>query len=52
MSATSAREPTILANFNQQRAYLHFETTEIDEQINISKIVVFVRPVFTGYPTP
>lgn len=51
MAAATAKEPTILSHMNQQRAYLHFETTDIDEILNISKIVIFVRPVFTGLPT-
>ena len=50
MQAATAREPTILANVNQQRAYLHGFTTDIDETFEISKIVIYIRPVASGYP--
>lgn len=50
MSATTNREPTVLANYVDQLGSLEFETTEIDEVFAICKIVVFVRPVATGYP--
>lgn len=51
MASTTAKEPTVLAHMNQQRAYLHIETTDINETLDISKIVIFVKPVFTGLPT-
>jgi hypothetical protein len=50
MSASTNREPTILANVNEQSAYLEGKTTDINEIFNISKIIVYVRPVATGYP--
>lgn len=50
MSATTNREPTVLANFIDQRGQLKLETTAIDEIFSVSKIVIFVRPVATGYP--
>lgn len=43
-------EPTRLVNFTQQRAKLELRTTEIDEFFQISKIIVFVRPVAKSYP--
>lgn len=43
-------EPTRLSNFTQQRAKLEIRTTEIDETFQISKIVVFVKPVAKSYP--
>lgn len=48
--AATNREPTILANFIDQRIQLEIRTTEIDEWFEISKIVMFVRPIATGYP--
>lgn len=51
LAATNSREPTILANFNQQRAYLQGKTTKINETFVISRIIVYVRPVASGYPT-
>lgn len=50
MAASTNREPTILANFRQQAMQLELKTTAIDETFKISKIVVFVRPIATGYP--
>jgi len=49
--ASAARQATILSNFNQERMYLYFRTTKINEVINLSKLVIFIRPVATGYPT-
>ena len=51
MQSATAREPTILAKFNQQRAFLFAQTTDIDEILNVSKIVIYIKPTFTGYPT-
>lgn len=50
LAAANNREPTILANFNQQRAYLYGRVTSIDERFTVSKIIIYVRPVATGYP--
>lgn len=52
MVASSNIEPTILANFNEQRVQLELRTTVIDENFVISKIVIFVKSVATGYPIP
>jgi hypothetical protein len=51
MATITNKEPTILANFQQQAIQLEFKTTEIDEVFTISKIVVYVKPVATGFPT-
>lgn len=45
-------EPTVLANFSDQRIQLEIKTTQINDQFNISKIIVFVKPVAQGYPVP
>ena len=50
MAAATNREPTILANFRDQRGRLRFSVNDIDEWFSISKIVVFIRPYQTGYP--
>lgn len=50
MAATTNVEPTILANFTEQRIQLELKTTEIDETFMISRIVVFVKQVAEGYP--
>lgn len=50
MSAATDVESTRLANFTQQRAQLEIKTTEINEYFQISKIVIFTKPVATSYP--
>lgn len=50
LAATTNREPITLANFTEQRAYLEVKTSNINEYFVISKIVIFVKPVATGYP--
>ncbi len=50
MTAVTDVEPTVLANFTQQRAYLEIKVDQINEWFNISKIIVFVKPVATSYP--
>lgn len=49
MLAATAKEPLILGNFSQQRAYYEGHTELLGEDFNISKIVVFVRPIQSGY---
>ncbi len=43
-------EPNRLSNFTQQRAKLEIRTTEINESFQISKVIVFVRPVAKSFP--
>ena len=50
MSDPSYKLPNVLTNFNQQRAKLRLETTEIDEIFRIDKIIIYVRPVASSYP--
>ena len=50
MAATTNVEPTILANFTEQRMQLEVRTTEINETFTISRIVIFVKPIAEGYP--
>lgn len=51
MAATTAREPTRLANFKTQRCSLELKTTEIDEVFRISKIIIFSKPVEGEFPS-
>lgn len=50
MSSTNNILPTILLNFKEQRAAVEFKTTEINETFKISKIIIFVKPIWTSYP--
>lgn len=50
MAATTDTEPTLLANFTQQRASLEIKTTTINEIFQISKVVIFAKPVAASYP--
>jgi hypothetical protein len=50
MAATTNIEPTTLTNFIDQRGCLEGTTTLINETFNISKIVIFIRPIASGYP--
>jgi hypothetical protein len=43
-------EPTRLSNFTQQRAKLEIRITEMNETFQISKIIIFARPVAKSYP--
>lgn len=50
MAATSERFVTILANFIQPCARLKLSTDSIDEVFNISQIIIYAKPVSSGYP--
>lgn len=50
LQSTTNKEPLILCNFREQRAYLEVYTEDIDAKFTISRIVVFVKPTATGYP--
>lgn len=50
MVTATNREPFVLANFKEQRAQLEITTDAIGETFTISKIIVFFKPVETGYP--
>lgn len=50
LAATTAREPTVLANFISQRGFIQIGTTEINETFTVSKIIVYIKEVSTGYP--
>lgn len=50
MVPSTNRELTTLSNLNDQRGQFIIETEDIDEYFIISKIVIYVKPVATGYP--
>jgi hypothetical protein len=50
MSTAPGREPVRLVNFKNQRARLKLSTTAIDEVMNIDKIIIYVKPLWTSYP--
>lgn len=43
-------QPTRIGNFTQQRAKLEIRTTEIDEQFNVHKIIILLKPVAKSFP--
>jgi hypothetical protein len=50
LTGTTNREPTVLANFQEQRIQLKLETNEMDDVFHVSRIVIFVKPVSESYP--
>lgn len=50
MASTNDDEPTILSNFNSQRTMLKVSTDEIDEIFNITRIILFGKPLWTDFP--
>lgn len=50
MAASTNKEPTILANFTDQRAQVEVRVTEIDEHFTISYIHVFWKFRASEYP--
>lgn len=50
LSAGAARQKTILANFQDQGIQLSFRTIHINETINVTSIICFVKPVAESYP--
>jgi len=51
MSVTTDKEPTRLANFISQKAFLKLGTTELNEYFKIDKVIVYIRPIFMEYPS-
>ena len=44
------REPMRLCNFMSQRAKLKLSTDGYDDFINVNRIVIYAKPVYTSYP--
>ncbi len=51
MSSATAIEPTRLTNFNTQRASLIVTVDIIDEWFQISKVTLWVKPLYTQVPS-
>lgn len=51
LSNTNKKELTRLCNFSQQRAFFEGKVDEIDEWFEISKIVIFIKPVANEFPS-
>lgn len=50
MSPTEDKTRTKLANFKHERAQLEIQTDGLDEYFEIGYIIVFVKPIASGYP--
>jgi len=50
MSSATRIEPTVLSNFQSQRTRLIGKVTEINEWFEISKLIIWVKPVAIEYP--
>lgn len=50
MEEETDKQPTRLSNFMAQRAQIKISTDFIDEIFNISRIVIWTKPVYTSYP--
>jgi hypothetical protein len=50
LSSSTAIEPNRLANFTQQRAKLELRTININETFEISRIIIFIKPVAKSFP--
>jgi hypothetical protein len=50
MAGTTERYANQLTNFTQQKSRLVIETNEIDETFFIRQIILYVKPIASGYP--
>ena len=50
LSTTTRFEPMVLSNFQSQRVRLELKTTEIDERMDVSRIIIFAKPVAVEFP--
>jgi hypothetical protein len=50
LASTTNIEPNRLSNFTQQRAKLQITTTGLGETFQISKIIIYTKPVAKSYP--
>ena len=50
LSSLTNVEPLRLSNFTQQRASLEIRTTQLNENFQISKVVIYIKPVASSYP--
>lgn len=50
MQASPGKEPTVLTNFNSQRARLKMLTSTLDEYMRVNRVILWVKEVATSYP--
>ncbi len=50
MASPTNIEPTALANYIDQRGQLELKTTELGETFVVSRITIYIRPIFSSYP--
>lgn len=50
MQLTNGREPAILANFTTQKIKLRIFTDQINEVLHVTRVIMFVKPIYTGRP--
>ena len=50
LATTNRFEPMVLSNFQSQRVRLELKTTEIDERMEVGRIIIFAKPVASEYP--
>lgn len=50
LRTSNNRSPFSLANFTDQHAALRVYMDQLDDYMRVDKIVIFAKPVFTGYP--
>jgi hypothetical protein len=50
MSSATRIEPTTLSNYQSQRTRLIGKVTDVNEWFEISRIIIFAKPVASEYP--
>lgn len=50
MVAATNRFSSTLSNFNEQKARLELKTEVIDDWFEIGTIMIYIRPIYTGFP--
>jgi hypothetical protein len=50
MASATNREPTVLTNFQSQRTRLIGQVTDINEWFEISRVIIFAKPVAIEFP--
>lgn len=50
MAASTRFEPTVLSNFQSQRTRLIGKVIDVNEWFEISKLIIFAKPVAAEYP--
>lgn len=50
MATAPGKEPTVLTNFNSQRARLRIKTDEIDEYMKVNRVILWIKERATSFP--